>query len=72
MHSRLYTKGSGQRHFRPVDWKTGRQVGNLIHATIFSPEETATVGEELAEGSGLPPGMKWEFRPVPSWNRSAD
>ena len=67
MHSRLYTKGSKQRNFQPVDWDSGRQVVNLIHATIFSPEETAAAANELAKGTGLPEGMKWEFRPVPSW-----
>ena len=36
---RLYAKMEGQKRFQAVDWKNGVQVGNLIHATIFTAEE---------------------------------
>ena len=36
---RLYCKTPEDKRFKPVDWNGGRQVANLIHATIFTEAE---------------------------------
>jgi len=47
---RLYAKQKGNKQFKPVDWKSGRQVTNLIYASIFTEEESPKV---LAEAVNL-------------------
>lgn len=63
MKYRLYVKFPEQKRFRPVDWANGVQVSNLIHASLFTPEERATLERiDLAHKDNQAFG--WEFRPV--------
>ena len=69
-HFRLYAKRHGAKRFSPVDWQSGKQVVNLIHATIFTAEERAVAERELQESDersrqyDSPGPIRWEFRPA--------
>ena len=60
---RLYVKWPKQKTFRPVNWREGVQVRNLIHATLFTAEESVKLTDELISNAGMNPGMEWELRP---------
>lgn len=60
----LYVKWPGQKKFSPVDWREGKQVVNLIHATMFSENEMKEVDAELTKLKKDNKGMDWEFRPT--------
>jgi hypothetical protein len=59
---RLYVRWPKQKQFKPVDWRKGLQVGNLIYATVFTPEERAKVEQELQTLQAENAGMVWEWR----------
>ncbi len=60
----LYAKFPGDRTFKAMDYNAGRQVGNLIRATLL----TAAQCEQVAKSFDLNPGVKFEFRAVKGWN----
>lgn len=62
MKWRLYVKWPKQKQFKCVDWRAGRQVGNLIYATCFTDEEKSRVEDELQKTRDHNVGMEWEFR----------
>jgi len=57
---RLYGKFTGEKRFRPMDYNKGIQVSNLIHATLFTPEEM----DSLKGIHALNPEWIFEFRAV--------
>lgn len=61
---RLYSRWGLQRKYKPVNWRTGEQVGNLIFATVFTDEEKARVDTELTQTRDINKGLEWEFRRV--------
>ena len=61
---RLYVKWPGQDRFRPVDWKKGTQVMNLIHATLFNDIEASQVKADLRQMQNENEGMEWKFAKV--------
>ncbi len=57
----LYVKGGEMKKFKPVDWRAGLPVINLVFATLFTKEN----GEKaLAEAKTLNPDWKFELRPA--------
>ena len=56
---RLYAKFANDKTFKPVDWRQGKQVGNLIYATLFTLDEAKRLNPEAQfelrkiEGEGL-------------------
>lgn len=61
---RLYTRWPNQRKFRPVNWRDGVQVGNLIYATLFNARDMETVQNDLMTCRERNPGMAWQWREV--------
>tara|TARA_R110000824_G_scaffold360351_1_gene548090 strand:- start:1169 stop:1378 length:210 start_codon:yes stop_codon:yes gene_type:complete len=62
-HFRLYVKVPGERQFKPMDWSTGSQVGNLIRASIFTAQEVEQLkAVDLAQRELV--HLTFEFRPV--------
>ena len=62
----LYAKYPGQERFLPMDWRKGRQVINLIHATMFTEEQTRTLQSvDLAHPDNA--HITFEFRKVRGW-----
>lgn len=61
---RLYVKWPGQTLYRPVNWREGKQVGNLIYATLFKPEDVPSLEAELRATADHNVGMQWQFRKV--------
>ena len=60
---RLYAKFEGDATYKPVDWKGGRQVTNLIYASLFTKEEKETLERvDLAHPDNA--GFSFEFRTV--------
>ncbi len=53
---RLYGKIGSQKQFKPIDWKHGKQVTNLIYASMFSDQERA-----LLERVDIPANPDWQF-----------
>jgi hypothetical protein len=53
---RLYGKHGNEKQFKPIDWKNGVQVGNLIYASIFSDAE-----KEKIEKIDIPANPEWRF-----------
>lgn len=64
MHWRLYAKWPKQKQFKPVDYKEGKQVTNLIYATIFSTEEKDKVENDLQQFKTANEGMTWKWKIV--------
>lgn len=62
MRCRLYVRWPKQKQFRPVNWRTGLQVGNVIHATLFTPEERARAEKDLQATAADNVGMAWDWR----------
>ena len=62
MNYRLYTRLPGEGRFKAMDYRSGRQVRNLIYATMFSREEAGMLRQELEELHKLNPGWKFEIR----------
>lgn len=58
---RLYAKFPDQKRYAPMNWKTGKQVINLIYATFFYENEIEIV---LNEARKLNPEVKFEMRKV--------
>ncbi len=58
---RLYAKHPGQKRFRPINWNTGLQVGNLIYGSVFTEDEKQDI-----ERVDIPanPTVDFEFRPA--------
>lgn len=57
---RLYVKFPNQKYFRPVNWRTGKQVINLIYASLFQDWE---IGEVIKDLNSEPnKGIAYEFR----------
>jgi hypothetical protein len=61
---RLYVKWPRQKQFKPVNWREGLQVGNLIYATQFSAEDREKVERDLQATREQNAGMAWEWRTV--------
>jgi hypothetical protein len=59
---RLYTRWPADRHYKPTDWKNGKQVKNLIYATIFTEREKELVESELNNQAEKNFGLTWEWR----------
>ena len=60
---RLYAKCEGDKTYKPVDWNGGRQVTNLIYATLFTEEEKKTLERvDLAHPDNAE--ISFEFRKV--------
>lgn len=55
---RLYVKFEGQKKFSPVNWREGRQVVNLIYASLFTENEIELVKEEMS----LPENSSIQYR----------
>jgi len=64
MRYRLYAKLPGQKRFKPMDYREGRQVTNLIYATLFTEVEADALEAELDELEEINPGWKFEIRKV--------
>ena len=60
---RIYCKVPG-KPFRAMDYNNGTTVGNLIHATIFTPEQRSKVESEVSAMRKMNPTMKFELRKV--------
>lgn len=62
----LYAKTPGQSRFRPVDWRKGAQVFNIIHASMFTEEQMRTLQSvDLAHPDNA--HITFEFRKVRGW-----
>ena len=63
---RLYAKTTGSSRFRPMDWNASTLVVNLIHATLFTPEEKAKVSAilEREKDDAWCAGISWSWREV--------
>jgi len=62
----LYVKFKGQTQFRPMNWSKGTQVINLMHASMFTPEEVRTLKTvDLPANAEL--FEEYEFRKVRGW-----
>jgi hypothetical protein len=59
----LYAKWPGQKIMRPVNWKRGERVVNLIHATRFTEEDRPKVEADLAHPDNA--GIVYEWRALP-------
>lgn len=55
---RLYAKFPGQTRFAPVNWREGKQVVNLIYASLFLENEIEDLRRELS----LPENTHITFR----------
>ena len=60
---RLYAKFKNQNQFRPLDWKTGKQVINLIYASLFNDDEKNTI-EKIDIPLNSDVQFKWEKIPL--------
>ena len=57
---RLYAKWPGQKRFSPIDYSTGKQVVNLIHASMFTEEEKKVVEKDLKHPDNSTMLFKWQ------------
>ena len=57
---RLYGKHGNEKRFKPMDYNSGVQVVNLIHATLFTQEEK----DSLKGIHAINPEWTFEFRAV--------
>lgn len=62
MPYRLFVKWPTQKTYRPVNWQTGYQVRNLIHATLFSEADKEKAEGELNILKNDNAGMVWYWR----------
>jgi hypothetical protein len=59
---RLYTRWPADAQYKPTDWGNGKQVKNLIYASIFTDSERELVDNDLNKNHGQNPGLSWEWR----------
>lgn len=64
MMHRLYAKRSWEKRYRPMDYNAGTLAGNLIHATLFNPEETEQLRSELPALHEQNPAWIFQLRKV--------
>jgi hypothetical protein len=56
---RLYAKHVDEKRFKPVDWKNGTTVTNLLYATIFNDEEKLRVQPDLDNAANEEFNFEW-------------
>jgi hypothetical protein len=59
---RIYAKFKNDNRFYPVDWNEGRQVKNLIYATLIDDNYLAQAKESLAAASRMNDNLMLEIR----------
>lgn len=58
----VYGKRKDERRFRPFDMNGNRFVVNLIHATVFPPEQLSRLQEEVEFMNEHNPDYIFEIR----------